>query len=414
MKNNLKIRWVERKILDALKVMPAVVVTGARQTGKTTLVRDMAPGNGRRYFSLDDLDNLRLATEDPQALLGPGPVTIDEIQREPRLLLSLKAVIDEHRKPGMALLTGSANLALLHSASETLAGRAFYINLPPFCPLEWAESSPHESAIDTLFSESFDRDTWPVEKCDWRRALLSGGYPGVLDGLDMAQRDIWFAGYVSAYLERDLRNLSAVSNLPDFQRLMRLVAFRTARVANQSDLARDAALKQSTCHRYLNLLETGCQIARVPAYAANPSISIVKAPKLLWSDCGLAAWLAGIHTLRDCEKRHDSGFWFEQTVYQTLQSWISLDPARRRLYYWRDRKGNEVDFILENGDMIVAIEVKSSSRPAMSDCNGLREFQSYLGKKSGLLCRSVVLHTGTAARDMGHNCLALPAGCFFP
>ncbi len=179
-------------------------------------------------------------------------------------------------------------------------------------------------------------------KQHWPTWLLRGGFPPALQLESDSSRDIWFSGYSQSYLERDLRQLSAVSSLPDFIRFMALAAQRTARILNQTELSRDAALSQPSCHRYLNLLETGCLITRLPTYATNPTTSLIKAKKLLWNDCGLAAWLAGIKSVAALHARTDQGFWLEQTIFQSLQTWRILDPANRRIYYWRDRSGQEI------------------------------------------------------------------------
>jgi hypothetical protein len=187
---------------------------------------------------------------------------------------------------------------------------------------------------------------------------------------------------------------------------MALAAHRTGKLLNQADLARDAALSHPTAHRYLNLLETGCLITRIRPFSSNPSTSIVKAPKLLWSDCGLAAWLAGIRSPEEVAKRLDSGFWLEQTIYQTLQSWRALDPTNRRIHYWRDRAGHEVDFILEQDGKLVALEIKSSQQVNASDASGIQTFKSVLARKQ-ILVRGVVLHAGKA-RPLDKDVLALP------
>ena len=196
-------------------------------------------------------------------------------------------------------------------SSARLAGRAIYLELPSFCPAEWLQRKGALEPIDRLFSPDFELHDWPEEKGTWQRWLLCGGFPPALDLEADHDRGLWFAAYVQTYLERDLRQLSDVASLPNFQRLMALAANRTAKLLNQADLARDAALSHPTAHRYLNLLETGCLITRIRPFTTNPSSAMVKAPKLLWSDCGLAAWLAGIRAAEDVAKRLDSGFWLE-------------------------------------------------------------------------------------------------------
>jgi uncharacterized protein len=177
-------------------------------------------------------------------------------------------------------------------------------------------------------------------------------------------------------------------------------------VLNQSDLARDAALPQPTVHRYLNLLETGCLLVRLTTFTTNPTTGLVKGNKLLWTDCGLAAWLAGLKSRPDLANRLDQGFWLEQAVFQSLQSWRSLDPAGRKLYFWLDRSGREVDFVLEKDGVLVALEVKTSQQVTPSDTNGLVAFRESLGKSRRFQC-GVVLHAG-CARSLGQSLWVLP------
>ncbi len=408
--NNYHKRWLGDKLRSALKALPAVVLTGARQTGKTTLAQTVEPH--RAFITLDDVGVMGQAEQDPESLLVQRPVTLDEVQRVPELLLAVKRLVDRKRQAGDFLLTGSANLLLMHRGSESLAGRAVYLELPPFCPTEWFQRPDVLNPIDSLFANKFDYRDWPQEKGDWQPWLLSGGFPPALLAETDEGRQFWFSGYVRSYLERDLRQLSAVSNLPDFHRLMALAANRTGRILNQSDLARDAALSQPTCHRYLNLLETGCLITRLSPYATNPTTSLVKGKKLLWNDCGLAAWLAGIRTPAALAQRLDTGFWLEQTIFQTLQTWRSLDMAGRRIYYWRDRSGHEADFVLEQDGALVALELKASRQVSPSDAAGIAAFRTGLGKGGRFKC-GAVLHAGDA-RPMGEDLYALPWNWLVP
>ena len=218
---------------------------------------------------------------------------------------------------------------------------------------------------------------------------------------------------MQTYLERDLRALSAVSSLPDFQRMMRIAAQRTGRLLNQADVARDAGLSHATCHRYLNLLETGFQISRLKPFATNPTTALVKSPKLFWADAGVAAWLAGINGLDALSERADSGFWLEQAIFQTLQAWCGSDPFKRRLGYWRTRDASEVDFIIEMGERAVAIEVKAGARVGLGDVKGLRNFAENHGTTANLV-RGIVLYGGVECRCLGNNIVALPYAALFP
>lgn len=408
--NSIRPRWFARNLASALKVLPVTVVTGARQTGKTTLVQSLGPD--RAYFTLDAVDVLDQAERHPETLLASRPVTLDEVQRTPPLLLAVKRAVDERRRAGDFLLTGSAHLLLMGQVADTLAGRAIYLELPPFCPAEWQQRPDALAPLDRLFASDFDYREWPTQTGDWPAWLLRGGYPPALAIADHSDRALWYSAYVQTYLERDLRQLSAVSSLPDFQRVMALAAHRTGRLLNQADIARDAALTHPTTHRYVNLMETGCLVTRLRPLTTNPNVALVKTPKLLWTDCGLAAALAGIRTPAEALARPDAGFWLEQTLFQTLQTWRALDPFQRRLHFWRDRPGHEVDFILEQEGKLVALEMKTGSTVTSSDAGGIRAFRDAL-KKSQPLVRSIVLHAGQA-RPLEKDLLALPWGWMMP
>lgn len=408
--NRIKPRWFSSNLQSALRVLPVTVLTGARQTGKTTLTQALEPA--RTYFTLDDVGILDQAERNPDSLLSTRPVILDEVQRAPQILLAVKRAVDTSRRAGDFILTGSANLLLMKQVAETLAGRAIYLDLPPFCPTEWQERTGALSPLDRLFAPDFDWREWPDEPGDWTAWLVRGGFPPALEINTEADRSLWFAAYVQTYLERDLRQLSAISSLPDFQRLMMLAAQRTGKLLNQADLARDAALSHPTAHRYLNLLETGCMITRLRPLATNPTAALVKAPKLLWTDCGLAAWLAGIRSSAEVTTRMDCGFWLEQTLFQTLETWRSLDPRQRKLHFWRNRSGHEVDFILEEAGKFVALEIKASSQVTANDATGIRAFREDLKRKSSLV-RGVVLHSGKV-RPLEDGILALPWGWMVP
>ncbi|MBM4163743.1 MAG: ATP-binding protein [Lentisphaerae bacterium] len=408
--NKPKPRWFQRNLEAALRVLPVSVVVGARQTGKSTLTQLVDPT--RMCFTLDDVGVLDQARRDPDALLATRPVTLDEVQRAPDFLLAVKRAVDAHRHAGDFILTGSANLLLMHQVADSLGGRAVYLELPPFCPAEWQERPDALAPLDRLFADDFDWRTWPDEPGDWPSWLLRGGFAPALRLDADADRSLWFAAYTQTYLERDLRQLSAVSNLPDFQRLMVLAAQRTGKLLNQADLARDAAISHPTAHRYLNLLETGCILTRIRPLGTNLSGALVKAPRLFWSDCGLAAALAGIRSATDLAGRMDVGFWLEQTLFQTLQSWRALEPHRRRLHFWRDRQNNEVDFILEQDGSLVALEIKAGRQVTPDDATGIRAFRNSL-KNTRAVIRGVVLHAGKA-RPLDHDTIALPWGWMVP
>src|SRR3990170_6237826 len=311
-------RLASPSLADRLRVMPAVVLTGARQSGKSPLPQELPPGR-RRYLSFDEIDVLDAARRDPETLVGgSGPVTLDEVQREPDILRAVKRAIDRDRKPGRFLLTGSANLLLMRQVSESLAGRASYLTLWPMTRREqhglgrcglWEElvEARDEDWLDLLTAQ-------PDVPEDWRAVARRGGFPTPAVHLKAAdERAIWFDGYVRTYLERDLQMLSSISALPDFRRLMRAACLRLGQLVNQTELGRDIGLPQPTVHRYLNLLETSYILIRLPAYAVNRTKRLIKSPKLYWGDTGLALHLA--------EEADPGGAHLENLVLQDLLAW---------------------------------------------------------------------------------------------
>ena len=395
-------RLVARSLADRLRVMPAVVVTGARQTGKSTLVQALAPG-GRRYFSLDDLDVVDSARRDPEVLVGGDqPVTLDEVQREPDLLRAVKRAIDRHRRPGQFLLTGSANLLLMRQVSESLAGRASYLTLWPMTRREqrglgrcgiWDEllATPDEDWLDLVAAQPDDAE-------NWQDLARRGGFPTPAVHMRTAhERSVWFDGYVRTYLERDLQGLSAIAALPDFRRLMRAVCLRLGQLVNQTELGRDVALAQPTVHRYLKLLETSYLLVRLPAYAVNRTKRLIKSPKLYWGDTGVALHLGG--------NDEPGGAHLENLVLHDLLAWRDARLDRAEVCYWRTAIGEEVDFVIEAGGRLLPIEVKATGRPRLGDAAHLRTFRAEYGRKAraGLL-----LHTGNTLEWLAPDVLAAP------
>ena len=395
-------RLVESALADRLRVMPAVVLTGARQTGKSTLAAERVVGH-RRYATLDDLDVREVARRDPSQLVGsPEPLTLDEVQREPGILSAVKRAIDQDRTPGRFLLTGSANLLLMRQVSESLAGRASYLTLWPMTRREqrgdgragrWDEllGTPDTQWRDLLLATE-------EPATDWVPLARQGGYPTPALHLHTDRdRAIWFDGYVRTYLERDLQDLASISALPDVRRLMRAAALRSGQLLNQTELGRDVGLPQPTVHRWLNLLETSYLLVRLPAYAVNRTKRLIKTSKLYWSDTGVALHLAGSPA--------PSGAHLENLVLHDLLAWRDARLERAEVSYWRTASGEEVDFVVECGDRLLPIEVKSGTNPSLTDATRLRSFRQEYGDRSraGLL-----LHAGTRTDWLAPDVLAVP------
>ncbi len=360
-------------------------------------------GGGRRYMSLDDLDILDLARKDPDALLRrDGPVSLDEVQREPNLLSALKREIDRDRRPGRFLLTGSANLLLMRRVSESLAGRAGYLTLWPMTRRE-QYGAGQAGVWDHLLEES--SQDWPDviaasggRRENWRTLARQGGFPVPSVHLETPrERAIWFEGYVRTYLERDLQALSSIAKLPDFRRLMRAASLRIGSLVNQTALGREVGLKQPTVHRYLNLLETSYLLVRVPAYAVNRTKRLMKSPKLYWNDPGLAMHLSQEHEPR--------GAHLENLILQDLLAWRDSRSSPAEVLHWRTTNGEEVDFVIEAGGALLPIEIKATKRPGLRDANHLRTFRAEYGQaaRAGLL-----LHGGDTPRWLTPDVFAAP------
>jgi len=363
-----------------------VVLTGARQVGKSTLLLNSQPTSSWRYFSFDDYDVLDFANRDPRSLLSIGePIVLDEVQRVPDILPTVKQIVDRQREKHRFVLSGSANLLLLKQVSESLAGRAVFLKLHPMTWGEFYELGP-PSLLNQLLAGQFPEAGKFDEPLKLKQHVWRGGMPPVLDMGSIQATVQWWDGYVTTYLERDLRQLSQVESLPDFRRVMVALALRNGQVLNQSEIARDVSIPQPTVHRYLNLLEASMLFERVPAFARSRSKRLIKSPKVYFLDSGLTGFLQGIYSPDEVDKTREWGALLESFVLHHLRSWASLQVPEARIYYWRTTTGYEVDFLIERGRHLLAIEVKSTTAPRFSDIKGLQFFlEEYPEARCGVL-----------------------------
>ena len=392
-------------VARALQVSPVVVVLGARQNGKTTLVRAMPELVRRPYLTLDDFDLRAQAQADPEALLERAPALIlDEVQRAGDLLLAVKRAVDRDRprRPGRFVLTGSANLLMMERVSETLAGRAVYVTLWPLARREryglgragaWSELL---AAPCSKWREVLARCAGPRE--DWRAAATIGGFPVPAHELaDADARTLWYSGYVQTYLERDLQLLRAVESLADFRRLMRAACLRIGNLINQTELGRDIGISQPQIHRFMSLLDVSFEAIRLPAYSVNRTRRLIKAPKLYWCDTALALHLAG-----ETEAR---GAHLENLVLCDLLAWRDLQVKRPEILYWRTASGLEVDFVIETGKRLLPVEVKAATRVQPADAKGL---EAFLDEYDDLTDGALLLYGGNEAFPLTRRVLAVP------
>lgn len=397
-------RAVAPLLETALRTMRVVVVTGPRQAGKSTLVRSHPKLASRPYCSLDDSATLLRAQADRRAFVRSVPeMIIDEVQRDPALILAIKVIVDEQHPPrrGQFVLTGSANLLMMSHVGDSLAGRAYYLRLQPLTRKEqqglgttgsWTRffETPVEDWLEMVRSGTHSRE-------DWREAAKRGGFPAAaVEIRDPEERSLWFDGYVATYLERDLRDLKAVSDLPSFRALMQAAALRIGNLLNHAELARDVKMPASTVHSYLGLLETTFQATRLPPYARNRTKRLIKTPKLYWNDVGLALHLAG---------GEPTGAHLENYILTDLLAWRDTEIPRPEITYWRTAAGAEVDFVIERKRKLLAVEVKSSGAPSPRDAANLTTFQSEYG---ATVCGGLILHGGEETYWLGEKILAVP------
>ena len=396
-------REIAPRLEKALHRLPVVVLSGLRQSGKSTLLQnEPAIVRGHAYQTLDDFPTLAAAQANPESLLE-NPTILDEVQRCPELLVAVKKNVDTERRSGRFILSGSANLALLGHVSETLAGRAGYFTLHPMTRRERQRITTRAPfLVEFLNSPMLPSDK--ARTVSEQEVLIGGLPPACLEpASDVAE---WFRGYTQTYVDRDVRQLSQITDLVAFRTLAQLAALRTAQVLVVSTLARDAKLNAVTAGRYLNLLETSFLIRRLPPFLKNRSSRLIKSPKLYFTDSGLAAHLAGMTTL---EPGHDDllrGALFETYIAQNLAALLEAHRPDAQLAYWHEQGRHEVDFVIEDGRKVYAIEVKAATRWSEGDLSGLRKFLERTPACAG----AILAYNGKDAAKLSDRLWAIPMG----
>lgn len=368
--------WIDRHSEKAIRRMakqfPAVLVTGTRQAGKTSILRRLFPQAS--FLSLDLPANAEAALTAPEQLLDQHsePVIIDEIQYAPSLLRHIKYRIDKERTPGRYLLTGSQVFPLMQGVSESLAGRCAILNLYTLSRAELLDAGKQIGETAYIFL---------------------GGYPEVHVGADA---DLWFPAYVATYLERDVRNILRVVDLQDFNRFIRACALRSSQVLNYSDLARDTGIAPNTARKWLGLLQSSAVVALIEPYYGNRTKRLIKAPKVVFLDTGLAVFLAGFRSEVDLFGSSVAGAIWESYVFGQILRQTAFRGESATINYWRTANGQEVDLVVEQGGgKVVAIECKLKERPDIADSAGLRaleESEKGRVKKKFLVCRTKVTY----------------------
>ncbi len=344
----------------ARRTFPAVVVTGPRQSGKTTLLKSMYSGS-HSFVSLEDPDVRLRANEDPLLFLDSWkpPVILDEIQYAPELLPYIKSRIDLNRKPGQWLLTGSQSFVLMQGITESLAGRAAILSLLPFSLSERLGKGGESEKVYKWLNR-----LWPVPIQDRKKIALSevvlrGNYPEIATKRRI-DRQLWCNSYIATYLERDVRNLSQIGDLTQFQIFLRICATRTGQILDLSGMAREIGVSIPTAKRWLSILETGHQVFLLYPYYRNIGKRLIKRPKLYFNDTALATYLLGIQDRQTLLHSPHWGSLFETFVVTDVLKRFLHSGQMPSMYYFRTQDGLEVDLVVEHKEKLYLFEVKSA------------------------------------------------------
>jgi len=351
-------RAAQKTLLRLARGFPIVAITGPRQSGKTTLAKLTFPQ--KPYLSLEDPDIRASAENDPRGLLTgfPTGAILDEAQRVPQLFSYLQTKVDEKIIPGMFVLTGSQQFGLLSGISQSLAGRVGLVELLPFAAGELQAAKRFPDSLEDM--------------------LLSGFYPPLYDR-DLQTSD-WLAGYVATYIERDARQLINIRNLSVFQRFVKMCAARTGQILNLSSLANDCGITHSTAASWISVMEASYLIYLLRPHYRNYNKRLIKAPKLYFIDTGLAAWLIGIHSADQIRFHAQRGHLFESFVVSEFLKARFNQGLPSNLFYWRDSKGIEIDLLLESGEKLDAIEIKSGQTIASDFFSSIKSWRKLTGQ----------------------------------
>lgn len=398
-------RLIEARVAEALTDTPVVLLAGPRQAGKTTLVRQIAERQGRRYLTLDDELTLLAARADPVGMIRSlDSAVIDEVQRAPQLLLAIKKSVDEDRRPGRFLLTGSANLMALPNVADSLAGRMETLTLLPLSQSEILGASVNW--LDSVFSGHLPKVAIPLVGDALVETVLRGGYPEAVSRATPRRRTTWARQYIDALIQRDVRDVASIDKLDQLPRFLRALAQVSGQLCNYTQLGGQLGLDHKTAARYIGVFEQMYLLKRVDVWARNGLKRVVKTPKLQFFDSGLLSTLIDLAPAMLRQDRSQFGKVLETFVYGELLKHATTAEGGFQLLYYRDHDQFEVDVVAEstNGEL-VGIEVKAAASINESDLRGLKRLASVAGERFKL---GVILYDGTVSLPVGDRLWAIP------
>lgn len=399
-------RLIAARVVEALSDTPVVLIAGPRQAGKTTLARQIAAQHPElRYFTLDDELTLLAAREDPVGMIRRlDRAILDEIQRAPSLLLAIKKAVDEDRRPGRFLLTGSAQLATLPTVADSLAGRMETLTLLPL-----SQSELHGATgnwLDQAFAGHLPQPSTPLVGDALVEVVWGGGYPEALSRTTPRRRTAWARQYLEALIQRDVRDVAGIERLDQLPRFLRALAQLSGQMCNYSQLGGQVGLDHKTAARYIGVFEQMYLLRRVEVWASNRLNRMVKTPKIQFVDSGLLSSLVDFTPALARQDRQRFGKLLETFVYGELLKQAATAEGVYQLLYYRDHDQCEVDLIVENaGGQLVGVEIKSAASVTAGDLRGLKRLASVTGDQ---LKMGVVLYDGTETLPLGERLWAAP------
>ncbi len=399
-------RFAAPLLNQALAESPVVLIHGPRQCGKTTLAQELGEARGYAYFTFDDAVTLDAATADPAGFVEnlPPNVILDEVQRAPGLFTTIKRAVDRDRRPGRFLLTGSANVLLLPTLADSLAGRMEILRLHPLAQSELAGVTP--TFLDGLLGAGFKTRSFDRLGKGLIRRIVAGGYPAALARATPRRRATWYRDYIETLVQRDVRDLARIASLDVLPRLLTLAAGQTARLLNVSDLAAPFQVSRPTIRDYVTLLERIFLLEELPPWHSNRLSRLIKTPKLHLTDTGVACALLGLDDAALADDRGTLGQLLETFVLQELRRQASWRDDDVRFHHFRDKDGVEVDLVIEQGGgALAAVEVKASATVTAADFRGIRKLRDAVGKR---FTTGVVLYDGESSVPFGDGLFAVP------
>ena len=389
-------RTILKDLQEALAVFPVVLLCGARQVGKSTLVLSLC----EHYITLDDITQLDGARADPKRFIQdlPRPIVIDEIQKAPELLPAIKEEVDRKRKNGDFLLTGSANLLGYKKVTESLAGRMGVMELLPLSCREMANRADANLA-DDLFSAEWPNNKTPQSGNLLLDSLLQGGYPELQRIHTQRGRNLWFSSYVSTYIERDVRDIGELRHIDRFIHLLNILAPRSATLLNKAELSRTAGIEQKTLTNYLSLLEMVFQIKRIQPYSTNLGKRFVKSPKLFFTDSGVLCHLLGLNSKETLRNSSHYGAILETFVFTELLKAVQYSESPTRLWHYRTSDQHEIDLLIERDGKVIPVEIKAAKTVRKKDFKHIEDLQS----RNSTVKNGVIFYQGEQLVPFGKN-----------